>query len=79
MSWSLKIIVIIFQPTDTISNLAWNHEKTLHKRKGGLSWLSDVVRANDVGDVIYDVTPGNVQHAAEKFQQNTVTFIFLKY
>ena len=43
---------------------------------GGGLWLSDVVRANDIGGIIHDVTFGNVQHAAETFQQNTVTFIF---
>ena len=63
-----KISIMIFQPTDNISNLAWNHKKTWQKRNVGL-WLSDVVRANDVGDA----TIWNFQNAIKKFQQNTVT------
>ena len=42
----------------------------------GAYGFSDVMRINDVYDVIYDVTLGNVQHVARTFQQNTVTFIF---
>ena len=44
--------------------------------KKGAYGFSNVMRANDVDDVIYDVTIGNVQHAAHMLQQKTETFIF---
>ena len=39
----------------------------------------DVMQANDVDDLIYDVTLGNVQHAAQIFQQNRVNIYFQRY
>ena len=48
----------------------------LRQAKKGAYGFSDVMRANDVSDVMYDVTLGDVQHGAQTFQNNTVTFIF---
>ena len=33
----------------------------------GAYGFSNIMRANDVDDVIYDVTIGNIQHATQKF------------
>ena len=41
----------------------------------GAYGFSDVMRTNDVDDLIYDVTHENVKHATWTFKQNTVTFI----
>ena len=35
--------------------------------KEGAYGFSDVMRANDVDDVIYDVNVGNVKHASQTF------------
>ena len=51
----------------------------LAQAKRGACGFSDVTGANDVDDIIYDVTLGNAQHVAQTFQQNAVTFIFLRY
>ena len=37
--------------------------------KKGAYDFSDVMRANDVDDAIYDFSLGNVHHAAQTFQQ----------
>ena len=39
--------------------------------------FSDVMRTNDIDDVIDDVTVGNVKHAPQTFKQNIVRFTFL--
>ena len=52
------------------------HKNELAQAKKGAYGFSNVMRANDVDDVIYDVTMENVKHAAKTFQQNSVTFIF---
>ena len=53
-----------------------NYKQTIHlfikiymswaKRKGGIGF-SNIMLANDVDDVIYDVTIGNIQYATQTF------------
>ena len=39
--------------------------------------FSDVMRADEVVGVIYDVTLGIVQHETQTFPQNTVRVVFI--
>ena len=48
--------------------------QSLVKRKGTNSF-SDVMRANEVNYLMYDVTAGNVKHTSRTFSQNTLAFI----
>ena len=49
---------------------------TADSSKKGAYDFSDVMRTNDIDNIIYDVTLENVQHVSQTLQQNTGTFIF---
>ena len=52
------------------------HKKWAEPSEKGAYDSADVMQANDVNDVIYDVTVRNIKHATQIVKQNTVTFIF---
>ena len=45
----------------------------------GAYGFSDTLRANDIDDVIYDVTLRNVQHAASDVSVKYYNIYFLRY
>ena len=61
---------------NNVANAYVAHIYELAQGEKGTYGFSNVMRANDVDDVIYEVTIGNVQHVAHILQQKTVTFIF---